>query len=335
MKLKRMKFGRTDYRVSELCLSTSNLSRYASHDESFAILDAFRTAGGNFIQTSGISPGMNFGDGFLGMPEELLGRWLKLRRIARRDIVIATRMALMRPVIGGQGAYTELIRQCAADSIRRMGCDYLDFLVIEWTDGIAPVAESMAAFEAVIASGEVRHVVPANFAIGRVLEGLATMRREPRAIAGVQGDYSLATRMAFEGGIAKLSADHGLGVIARSPLAGGYLASRRLSSGLGALRSRGIRDRHAAIAAEGIWPALSSIARKRRRSPAQIALSWVLAHPQVTSVLISVASVDQFRELLSATRLKLSDDDMARLGRAPIREPRSALALRKQPVRTL
>lgn len=333
MKLKKLKFGRTDYRVSELCLSTSNFSRYASHEESFAILDAFREAGGNFVQTSGICPGVNLGDGFLGVPEELLGRWLKLRRIDRRDIVIATRIALTRPVVGGLATYTELIRHCAADSIRRIDCDHLDFLVVEWTDCIAPITESMAALEAVIASGEVRHVVPANFAVTRVFEGLAAMRREPRAIAGLQGDYSLATRLPFEGGISKLCADHDLGVIARAPLAGGFLASRRFSSGLGALRNRAMRDRHAAIAAEGIWPALSSIARRRRRSPAQIAVSWVLAHPQITSVLISVASVDQLRELLAATRLKLPADDLARLGRTPVREPRSALALRKQPIR--
>ena len=329
MKLKRLKFGRTDYRVSELCVSTSNLSRYVSHEDSFAILDAFRAAEGNLIQTSGTSPGLNLGDGFLGMPEELLGRWLKLRRIARRDIILATRIAFMRPVIGGLAAYTELIRQCATDSIRRIGCNYLDFLVVEWTDGIAPVAESMAAFEAVIASGEVRHVVPANFPASRVVESLAMVWREPRAVAGVQGDYSLVTRLALEGGIAKLCADHGLGVIARSPLAGGYLASRRLSSGLGALGNRGIRDRHTSIAAEEIWPALSSIARRLRRSPAQIALSWVLAHPQITSVLISVASVDQLRELLAATRLKLSGGDTARLDGTPLRPSHRLLALRK------
>lgn len=311
-----MKFGRTDCRVSELCLSTSNLSRYASHEESFAILDAFREAGGNFIQTSGICPGGNLGDGFLGMPEELLGHWLKLRGIERGDIVIATRIALTRPVIGGLTTYSELIRQCAADSIRRMGCDHLDFLVVEWTDGIAPVEESMAAFEAVITSGEVRHVVPANFAFTRVLEGLAAMRSEPRAIAGLQGDYSLATRLAFEGGLAKLSADYGLGVISRSPLAGGYLASRRLPNGVGALRHRGAPDRLAAIAAEGIWPALASIARRRRHSPAQIALSWVFAHPQITSVLISVTSMEQLGELLAATRIPMLDEDINRLGRA-------------------
>jgi len=326
MKLKKEKFGRTDYRVSRLCLSTSNFSRYTSQEESLAILDSFREAGGNFVQTSGICPGVNLGDGFLGMPEEVLGRWLKLRRVERASIIIATRIAFTRPVIGGLVTYTELVRQCAQDSIRRMGCDYLDFLVVEWTDDIAPVAESIAVFEAVVASGEARHVVPANFLTTRVIEALAASRGEPRTIAGLQLDYSLATRLAFEGGVAKVSADYGLAVIARAPLAGGHLASRRLSRGIGVLRHRGTGDRHAAIAADGIWPALSSIALARRRSPAQVALSWVLAHPHITSVLVSVSSVDQVHELLAATRLQLSGEDMTRLGRHPVRRTRAALA---------
>jgi len=325
MKLKKEKFGRTDYRVSRLCLSTSNFSRYANQEESFAILDAFREAGGSFVQTSGICPGVNLGDGLLGMPEEVLGRWLKLRRVERASIIIATRIAFTRPVIGGLATYTELVRQCADDSIRRIGCGYLDFLVVEWTDGIAPVAESMAAFEAIIASGAVRQVVPANFPTTRVLEALGASRRKPRTIAGLELDYSLATRLAFEGGMAKLSADHGLAVIARAPFAGGHLASRRLSSGLGALRRRGSGDRHAAVAAEGIWPALSSIALARRRSPAQVALSWVLTHPQITSVLVSVSSVDQLHELLAATRLQLTSDNLARLGRPSVRRSRAGL----------
>ena len=326
MKLKKKKFGRTDCRVSRLCLSTSNFWRYVDQEESFAILDSFRAAGGNFIQTSGICPGVNLGDGFLGMPEEVLGRWLKLRRIERASIVIATRIAFTRPVIGGLATYTGLVRQCVEDSNRRIGCGHLDFLVAEWTDGIAPVAESMAAFEAVVGSGEVRQVVPANFSVPRALDALAASRGEPRSIAGLQLDYSLATRLAFEGGMAKLGADHGLGVIARAPFAGGHLASRQLSHGVGALRHRGSGDRHAAVAADGIWPALSSIALARRRSPAEVALAWVLGHPQITSVLVSVSSVDQLHELLAATRLRLTSAEVARLGRHPVRRSRAALA---------
>lgn len=173
-------------------------------------------------------------------------------------------------------------------------------------------------------------LVPANFPITRVLEGFAATRREPRTIAGLQLDYSLATRLMFEGGMAKISADHSLGVIARSPLAGGHLASQRLASGLGALRRRDARDRHAAIAAEGIWPALSAIARARRLSPAQVSLSWVLAHPMITSVLVSVSSMDQVRELFTATRFRLASDDNARLGTTSARRSRIECARRNQ-----
>lgn len=319
MKLKKERFGSTAYRVSELALSTSNFSRYASQEESFAILDSFREAGGNFIQTSGICPGVNLGDGSLGLPEQLLGRWLKLRRIDRASVIIATRFAFTRPVIGGLATYVDLVRRCTEDSIRRIDCGYLDFLIAEWTDAIAPVAESVAVFEAVIASGEVRHILPANFPFAHVREGIAASRQEARTIAGLQVDYSLATRLAFQGGSARLCADYGFGTIARSPLAGGHLARRGLRSEAAALPRLGGDDRQIAVAVTELWPALSWIARRHQHSPAQVALSWVLDQPAVNSVLVSVTSADQLRELLAATRLHLDRDDCARLGALPAR----------------
>ena len=71
---------------------------------------------------------------------------------------------------------------------------------------------------------------------------------------------------------------------------------------------------------------LERFAEKKNATPAQIALSWVLAHPQITSVLVSVSSVNQLRELFAATRLKLDGDDVARLGITPVRRARTALA---------
>jgi aryl-alcohol dehydrogenase-like predicted oxidoreductase len=327
MNLKKHKFGRTDLRVSELCLGTSNFARYADEEESFAILDAFRASGGNFMQTSGICPGVSLGDGFLGMPEEVLGRWLKERKVRRDNLVIATRVALTRPIIGGISTFTDLIRSCARDSIRRIGCGFVDMLVVEWTDAMLPLHESVAAFEAVMASGEVRHIVPANFPMGRAHEALSAVRSPGRSIAGLQLDYSLAARTAFEASAGKLVADHGLAVVARSPLAGGHLASRRPSARFRTLRARGASDRHAAVAAEGIWPVLTATAVARRCSPAQIALGWVLRHPQITSALVSVSSVAQFQELLAATRLILSDDNVASLGGGPTRRSSALLTI--------
>src|SRR5262245_46929030 len=110
MKLKKKRFGRTDLRISEFGLSTSNFSRYASQEESFAILDSFRDAGGNFIQTSGICPGVNLGDGFLGIPEEVLGRWLELRNIDRTSITLATAGSI--PCFGRRADRARIIAAC-------------------------------------------------------------------------------------------------------------------------------------------------------------------------------------------------------------------------------
>lgn len=316
--MKKHTFGSLGPPVSELCLGTSNFTRSTSHEQSFEILDQFRAAGGNLFQTSGICPGTTLGDGFLGLPEELLGKWLRARQIPRNSVVIATRIAFSRPIIGGLETYTELIRQCAKDSVRRIGCRYLDLLVVEWTDAISPVRESMAAFAAVIRSRLVRRIVPANFPTWHVHEALAASSPAARAVAGVQLDYSLVTRSAFEAGAAKLCADHDLGFIARSPLARGHLAGRMM--GAAALRQRDAEDWRAAMAADGIRPLLAATAQARRCSPAQIALAWVLNQPHVTSVLIRVDSVAQLRELVAATRLKLSAEESERLGGAGRRE---------------
>lgn len=222
MTLSKNRFGLTGLRVSELCLGTSNFARHASQDESFAILDAFRDAGGNFIQTTGLCPGASLGDGFLGMPEEILGRWLKRRLVARASVVLATRVALTRPVIGGQAAYVDSIRRCVRDSIRRIGCGFLDLLVVEWTDGLVPVAESVAALEAIVATGEARHLVLANFPAAPARESIAATRRERPSIVGLQVDCGPTSRPARDVGLAKLCADHDLAVIARPSFAGAW-----------------------------------------------------------------------------------------------------------------
>ena len=255
MTVSKNRFGRTAYRVSELCLGTSNFARHTSQEESFAILDAFRAAGGNFIQTSGLCPGASLGDGFLGLPEELLGRWLRRRLVARASVVIATRIALTRPVIGGLAAYTGFVRRCVHDSIRRIGCGYLDFLVVEWTDGLVPVAESIAVFEALVGTGEVRHMILANFPTTRVLESISTARREPPAIVGIQIDCGPTPRPAREVGLEKLSADHDLAVIARPSFVGaeaaGGIAPSLFTSVLASARSiERLRD---VVAATKCW----------------------------------------------------------------------------------
>lgn len=129
---------------------------------------------------------------------------------------------------------------------------------------------------------------------------------------GVQLDYSLVYRDRYEREAAELCATHGLGFIARSPLAGGYLVSsppRRL----GSFPCRTVDDPTAVNAAQAVWPTLASVAQAHRSSPSQIALAWVLGRPGVGSVLISARDVGQLRELIGAAAVELSPEDRRRL----------------------
>ncbi|MDD2763831.1 MAG: aldo/keto reductase [Opitutaceae bacterium] len=317
--MKPHRFGRTGLPVSELCLGTSNFARCANREETFAMLDAFRAAGGNMVQSSGLCPGASLGDGLLGLPEEFLGHWLASRAVPRREIVIATRIALARPVVGGNVTYRELMQGCVHDSLRRIGTDHLDFLVIEWTEAVLPLDESMAVFDAVIRSGAARHLVAAHFPSGRLAGALPT-RSPHRAIDGVQLDYSLVYRPLFEASAAKLCRDYNLGFIARSPLAGGHLVAQPPSQ-LGSFQCRSSNDPDAAAQARLVWPVLSTVARTHGKSPAQVALAWVLAQPAVTSVLISVRFLDQLRDLIAATRITLTPEESRRLRVGTQRRP--------------
>lgn len=321
--MKTRRFGSTDLIVSELCLGTSNFARCSNQEETFAILDAFRAVGGNMIQTSGLCPGANLGDGLLGLPEEFLGRWLAARAIPRREVFIATRIALARPIVGGQHTYSDLVRSCVQDSLRRIGTDHLDFLVIEWSEAVLPLDDSVVAVDAVVRPGMARHVVVAHFPVSHLISALP-QRLPLHAIAGVQLDYSLIYRSLFEGSVAKLCRDYDLGFIARSPLAGGHLVAWPTPN-LGSFRSRSPDDANMAAAAHATWPVLSAVAKAQSISPAQVALAWVLAQPAVTSALISVRSLDQLRGLIAATAIALPPEEMQRLqvsAQRQLRDPR-------------
>ncbi len=299
--MKTRQFGSTDIRVSELCLGTSTFARYADRDDTFAILDSFRAAEGNFFQTSGICPGASLGDGFLGLPEEFLGRWLTARSVRRSDVVIATRMAYARPLIGGDRAYGNLVRSCVCDSLRRIGTDHVDFLVLEWTDAMLPIDESIASAEAIVRAGYARAILLAPFSTAQL--AMLRQQRHP-TIAGIQLDHSLACRSLFEPEAARVCAAGDLGFMARSPLAGGLLVSRTASASTAPGWHRS-DEPSVRAKARLLRPVLRGIARAHGVTPARIALAWVRGRSGITSVLISVRSPTHLRELLRAPSLRL------------------------------
>jgi aryl-alcohol dehydrogenase-like predicted oxidoreductase len=137
----------------------------------------------------------------------------------------------------------------------------------------------------------------------------------------LQADYSLMTRARFEPETMAFCQEQRLGFFASSPLAGGFLArGRDLESMLHSVRRDRLIERFGNAYGELAQSVVTDVAARHEASPAQVAVSWVLHNPAVTSAVIGVHSVAQLNELVHATSLSLSGTDLGQLDRATAAE---------------
>lgn len=313
--MKKRKLGRSDLHVSELCLNTTRFGRIDDEANSLALLDTYVTGGGNFIESLGFCESSVIAQSADARSEEIVGRWHRSRAISRESFVLATRINLYRPVHGGSIAFANLIRESCESSLRRLRAKHLDLLICEWVEHLTPIDDALEAFDQLIRAGLVRHVVAGGFPPWRAIDSLhrSSLRNLCRFEA-LQTDYSLLTRACFEAETLAMCREHRLGFLARSPLAGGFLA-RRPGSSREMINPDGPTDsqRFGSNAGDSILTALSKIADERFVLPAQIALAWVLRNPQVSSALISADSTQQLSDLICGTGIDLTEEETGAL----------------------
>jgi aryl-alcohol dehydrogenase-like predicted oxidoreductase len=157
----------------------------------------------------------------------------------------------------------------------------------------------------------VRYSVASGFPPWRVVDSLhRSVARNHARFEALQGEYSLITRAPFEAEALGMCREYRLGFMARSPLAGGFLAKRPLSIRESINLDRSWQsERFGSTTSDAVLRILAEIAGKRDASPAQIALAWVLRNPQVTSALVSAPSAPELRNLLRASEIILSDGE--------------------------
>jgi 1-deoxyxylulose-5-phosphate synthase len=318
--IKQNTLGRTSLSVSELCLGTMNFGWKTDEQKSFAILDAYFEAGGNFIQATGHSSAPALTAASTTFSEEVVGRWWDSRALLRSQLVLATRLSLGRAPEGVP--LVKFARDGVRQSLRRLKTTYLDLLVLEWSESLLPMRELMEVFDALVRGGLVRYIGAANFPVWRVADaiGRAHLRNHCR-METLQADYSLMTRARFEPEAMALSREQRLGFLARSPLAGGFLARGAGAAGrLGSSRHDWLDQRFGNAYGDAALAAVADVAARHEASSARVALSWVLHNPVVTSAVIGVQSVAQLGELLPATTLSLSAPDLEQLDRATAAE---------------
>ncbi|CAI1027593.1 putative aldo-keto reductase [Serratia quinivorans] len=308
--------GRSGIKVPALTFGGNVFGWTADRETSFSLLDALVENQLNFIDTADVysswAPGNQGGES-----ETTIGQWLK--KTGKRDqVIIATKVG--KPMgEGKQGLSPRYIQQAVEDSLRRLQTDYIDLYQSHDDDRDTPLAETLAAFDALIKAGKVRAIGASNYQADRLEEALKVSEREGLArYETLQPEYNLYAREGYEQGLEAVAQRHGLGVINFFSLASGFLTGKyRTEQDIGKSQ-RGDRVIEQYLNPRGlkILTALDSVAAKHHTSPAQVSLAWLIARPSITAPIVSATSLKQLDELVSATRLRLDAEDISALNQA-------------------
>lgn len=305
--------GRTGLKVSELCMGSMNFGWTAPRENCAPVLDAFVAAGGNFIDTADVysrwAPG-NPG----GVAEELIGEWLKTQR--RDQIILATKVrGPMGPGPNDQGLSRKHILDACDASLRRLQTDYIDLYQTHFWDERTPLAETLRALDDLVRAGKVRYIGCSNLPAWHLMESLWTSDRLNAArYDSLQPHYNLVHRAEFEREHQAVCLKYGIGVIPYSPIAGGLLSGKYRRGVEVKEGTRGWNLRHALTEKNfGVIDKLDEIAAARGKSVLQVALVWVMQQPAISSPIIGVNTIEQWREMEGALGWKLSDEEVQAL----------------------
>jgi aryl-alcohol dehydrogenase-like predicted oxidoreductase len=308
--------GRTGLKVSELCLGTQTFGWGADEPTAHALADRFVEAGGNFFDTSNI-----YNE---GQSETMLGTWLKSRG-NRSQLVIASKVYF--PVGDGPndtGLTRKHILEQIDASLQRLQTEYIDLYQTHCWDASTPLEETLRALDDLVRAGKVRYIGASNFTPSQLMR--AIMLSEMRGWARfdcLQPEYSLLVR-STEWELLPLCRAEGIGVIPWSPLAGGWLTGKYQRGQPAPPESRvGRADRWDDLPEqredERTWDiidALMEISQSLGKTPAQVALNWLLQQPGVTAPIMGARKLAQLEDNLGSVGWALSADELDRLDAA-------------------
>jgi aryl-alcohol dehydrogenase-like predicted oxidoreductase len=306
------KLGSTDLDVYGLCLGGNVFGWTADESASFAILDAYAGAGGNFVDTADVY-GARANNGVGGLSEEVLGRWFAARG-NRSSIVLATKVALKNSRLGLSAAN---ILAAADESLGRLGTDYIDLYYAHRDDPDVPLEETLGAFDSLVRSGKVRYIAASNYTAPRLAEALAVSEREGFAqYSALQNHYNLLERAEFEADTAPFLAKESIPSLPYFGLARGFLAGKyRPGVEVESARAEGVAG-YRNERGYAVLSVLDEIAAAHGVPVASVSLAWLAAQPTVAAPIASARTVDQLAELLPSVGLTLSAEEIAALSSA-------------------
>ncbi len=261
----------------------------------------------------------NYGPPY-GSAEINFGRILREDlRPYRDELIISTKAGYdMWPGPYGDHGSRKYLLASLDQSLRRMGLEYVDIFYSHRFDPDTPLEETMGALHTAVQSGKALYAGISSYSAERTVDAVSLLRRMGTPLLIHQPSYSMLNRW-IEGGLLDVLGREGVGCIAFSPLAQGVLTGKYLDGV--PTGSRG--SLNGSLSSDQISPrtlahvrALAGIAAARGQTLAQMALSWVLRDPRVTSALIGASSVAQLEENLDAAdHTEFTEDELADIDR--------------------
>ncbi|HEX4795552.1 MAG TPA: aldo/keto reductase [Humisphaera sp.] len=305
--------GRSGLRVSELCLGTMTFGEDwgwgATKEESRRIYDAFREAGGNFIDTANMYTN--------GTSESFLGEFMADHR---ESVVLGTKYTNSAPSgndpnVGGNQR-KNMMQACEA-SLRRLKTDYIDLYWLHIWDQITPLEEVMRGFDDLVRQGKILYAGVSDAPAWWIARANAIAElRGWTSFIGLQIEYSLAERT-VERELIPMAHALGLTVTAWSPLAGGLLTGKYAKGAAAGARfenpqmaeSFGALDQRRRAIAQ----AVGEVAKTVGRSSAQVALAWLRQRTTPVIPIIGSRKIDQLKDNIACLDLRLDEMQLKKL----------------------
>jgi aryl-alcohol dehydrogenase-like predicted oxidoreductase len=317
------KLGRSNVKVSRLCLGTGNFGynedfagnwAATGEKEAFRIMDAALEAGINFFDSANVYG--NHGKGTSGDSERIVGKWFKQGGGRREKVFFATKVGRTMFDNDYDGPNTSddyslwKLRRHIEGSFKRLGTDHIELISLHHVDRNAQWDDIWEAFETFVKAGRLDYVGSSKFASWELMKAQEAARR--RSFMGLiceQHRYDM-TRRAAELEAFPCCIDQGIGVTLYSPLQRGVLGLDLLSPNPRKLEAL------SAPLVEKYRPQLLEYAKLCHdigEKPVNVTLAWEMAHPAVTSPIIGPATLDDLVEMLHSVEIVLSEEVLAEI----------------------
>ena len=306
--MERIRLGGTGLKVSPLAFGTMTLGDPVAEDTSLELLDFVVDQGINFIDTAN---GYN-----AGLSEEIIGKWMKARG-NRERIVLATKV---RYAVGGDpdtaGSTPKVILREVENSLRRLNTDYIDIYYLHQPDDDTPIEITWRALESLVSSGKIRYIGVSNFAAWQVVEAVNLARNRGWTPPTVTQALHNAISRAAETELLPMTRAYDIGTCMYNPLAGGlltgkYKAGKEAGSDTRFAANEMYRKRYWNDPQRTAADQFSRIAAQRGRTSAELALRYMLDHPNVDVTLFGATRREQVEQNLAAvTSSPLSTEEL-------------------------